>query len=234
MQLFYKQADGRKIESRRVLAAVERGRTVPNWRPHLLGGGLGTTRVGGEEVIQRHSGRHDNVYIQFIHSWVVDQEIVSLFAVWNSFTLSKVYQPFEKYYVYLLEVSGTYLGQSDDRRTDYDHVESKHEKELHVERELDYEPDDHHGRYNQPGHGHRHADPEHDPDQYDHYEHQRGRGEYDEEDAHGDYNQPPDPDMIEDDHPTGEKSKSRDRDRNYDMDRDYHRSERSHPRVYDY
>ncbi|KAI5426336.1 hypothetical protein KIW84_031947 [Lathyrus oleraceus] len=166
----------RKIESRRVLAAVERGRTVPNWRPHLLGGGLGTTRVGGEEVIQRHSGR----------------------------------------------------------RTDYDHVESKHEKELHVERELDYEPDDHHGRYNQPGHGHRHADPEHDPDQYDHYEHQRGRGKYDEEDAHGDYNQPPDPDMIEDNHPTGEKSKSRDRDRNCDMDRDYHRSERSHPREYDY
>jgi len=53
----YKQADGRKIDGRRVLVDVERGRTVPNWRPRRLGGGLGTTRVGGEEVNQRHSGR---------------------------------------------------------------------------------------------------------------------------------------------------------------------------------
>ena len=53
----YKQADGRKIEGRRVLVDVERGRTVPNWRPRRLGGGLGTTRVGGEEVNQRFSGR---------------------------------------------------------------------------------------------------------------------------------------------------------------------------------
>lgn len=53
----YKQADGRKIEGRRVLVDVERGRTVPNWRPRRLGGGLGTTRVGGEEVNQKHSGR---------------------------------------------------------------------------------------------------------------------------------------------------------------------------------
>lgn len=28
---------------------VERGRTVPNWRPRRLGGGLGTTRIGSEE-----------------------------------------------------------------------------------------------------------------------------------------------------------------------------------------
>ena len=53
----YKQADGRKIEGRRVLVDVERGRTVPNWRPRRLGGGLGTTRVGGEEVNRRFSGR---------------------------------------------------------------------------------------------------------------------------------------------------------------------------------
>lgn len=32
---------------------VERGRTVPNWRPRRLGGGLGTTRVSGEEVNQK-------------------------------------------------------------------------------------------------------------------------------------------------------------------------------------
>jgi hypothetical protein len=54
----YKQADGRKIDGRRVLVDVERGRTVPNWRPRRLGGGLGTTRVGGEDVNQRYSGRY--------------------------------------------------------------------------------------------------------------------------------------------------------------------------------
>nr|XP_048334713.1 U1 small nuclear ribonucleoprotein 70 kDa isoform X2 [Ziziphus jujuba var. spinosa] len=53
MKAAYKQADGKKIEGRRVLVDVERGRTVPNWRPRRLGGGLGTTRVGGEEVNQR-------------------------------------------------------------------------------------------------------------------------------------------------------------------------------------
>ncbi|KAF5798658.1 putative U1 small nuclear ribonucleoprotein of 70kDa [Helianthus annuus] len=57
MKAAYKQADGRKIDNRRVLVDVERGRTVPNWRPRRLGGGLGTTRVGGEEVNQRVSGR---------------------------------------------------------------------------------------------------------------------------------------------------------------------------------
>ncbi|OIW09760.1 hypothetical protein TanjilG_18675 [Lupinus angustifolius] len=57
MKAAYKQADGRKIEGRRVLVCVEHGRTVPNWRPRRLGGGLGTTRVGGEEVNQWHFGR---------------------------------------------------------------------------------------------------------------------------------------------------------------------------------
>ncbi|XP_017218359.1 U1 small nuclear ribonucleoprotein 70 kDa isoform X2 [Daucus carota subsp. sativus] len=60
MKAAYKQADGRKLDNRRVLVDVERGRTVPNWRPRRLGGGLGTTRVGGEEVNQRHSGREQN------------------------------------------------------------------------------------------------------------------------------------------------------------------------------
>lgn len=46
----YKQADGRKIDSRRVLVDVERGRTVPNWRPRRLGGGLGSSRMAGEEA----------------------------------------------------------------------------------------------------------------------------------------------------------------------------------------
>ncbi|XP_074309082.1 U1 small nuclear ribonucleoprotein 70 kDa [Silene latifolia] len=57
MKAAYKQADGRKIDGRRVLVDVERGRTVPNWRPRRLGGGLGTTRVGGEELTQRSATR---------------------------------------------------------------------------------------------------------------------------------------------------------------------------------
>ncbi|GBG78818.1 hypothetical protein CBR_g28042 [Chara braunii] len=57
MKTAYKQADGRKIDNRRVLVDVERGRTVANWRPRRLGGGLGSTRVGGDEVNQRHTGR---------------------------------------------------------------------------------------------------------------------------------------------------------------------------------
>ncbi|CAN7078477.1 unnamed protein product [Brassica oleracea var. botrytis] len=46
----YKQGDGKKIDGRRVPVDVERGRTVPNWRPRRLGGGLGTTRVPGEKI----------------------------------------------------------------------------------------------------------------------------------------------------------------------------------------
>ena len=33
----YKHADGRKIDGRRVLVDVERGRTVKGWRPRRLG-----------------------------------------------------------------------------------------------------------------------------------------------------------------------------------------------------
>ncbi|CAI0420014.1 unnamed protein product [Linum tenue] len=55
MKAAYKQADGRKIDGRRVLVDVERGRTVPNWRPRRLGGGLGTSRVGSEEVATREA-----------------------------------------------------------------------------------------------------------------------------------------------------------------------------------
>ena len=36
MKQAYKMADGRKIEDKRVLVDVERGRTVPNWRAWLV------------------------------------------------------------------------------------------------------------------------------------------------------------------------------------------------------
>ncbi|KAK3264801.1 hypothetical protein CYMTET_26479 [Cymbomonas tetramitiformis] len=51
MKNAYKMGDGRKIDGRRVLVDVERGRTVPNWRPRRLGGGLGTTRVNTKAVV---------------------------------------------------------------------------------------------------------------------------------------------------------------------------------------
>jgi hypothetical protein len=54
----YKQADGRKVDNRRVLVDVERGRTVPNWRPRRLGGGLGSSRIGGENAEQKLSTRY--------------------------------------------------------------------------------------------------------------------------------------------------------------------------------
>ena len=43
----YKRADGRKVDGRRLLVDVERGRTVAKWRPRRLGGGLGATRRAG-------------------------------------------------------------------------------------------------------------------------------------------------------------------------------------------
>lgn len=61
----YKQADGRKIDNRRVLVDVERGRTVPNWRPRRLGGGLGSSRIAIEEA-----PRYLSSYIYFY--WLID------------------------------------------------------------------------------------------------------------------------------------------------------------------
>lgn len=41
----YKRADGRKVDDRRIQVDVERGRTVKNWRPTRLGGGLGGRKM---------------------------------------------------------------------------------------------------------------------------------------------------------------------------------------------
>ncbi|KAJ1559782.1 hypothetical protein HK405_009382, partial [Cladochytrium tenue] len=53
----YRDADGIKLDGRRIIVDVERGRTVKDWRPRRLSGGLGRTRIGGSEENQRHSGR---------------------------------------------------------------------------------------------------------------------------------------------------------------------------------
>ncbi|KAL6642850.1 hypothetical protein ACP70R_021031 [Stipagrostis hirtigluma subsp. patula] len=57
MKNTYKQADGRKVDNKRVLVDVERGRTVPNWRPRRLGGGLGSSRIGGKGADRKHADR---------------------------------------------------------------------------------------------------------------------------------------------------------------------------------
>eukprot|EP00752_Nemacystus_decipiens_P014385 g12795.t1 len=44
MRIAYKRGDGRKIDGRRVIVDVERGRTVRNWLPRRFGGGLGDSR----------------------------------------------------------------------------------------------------------------------------------------------------------------------------------------------
>ena len=40
----YRKADGMKLEGRTILVDVERGRTVPNFKPRRLGGGIGDPR----------------------------------------------------------------------------------------------------------------------------------------------------------------------------------------------
>merc|ERR1719385_25667 len=63
MHAAYKSADGNKIDGRRVLVDVERGRTVKGWRPRRLGGGFGNTRAvqnedeSGQITRERERGR---------------------------------------------------------------------------------------------------------------------------------------------------------------------------------
>lgn len=45
MKKAYKRGDGMRVDGRRVLIDVERGRTVKGWRPRRLGGGLGSSRA---------------------------------------------------------------------------------------------------------------------------------------------------------------------------------------------
>lgn len=40
-QAAYKRADGKKIDGRRVVVDIERGRTIKGWKPRRLGGGKG-------------------------------------------------------------------------------------------------------------------------------------------------------------------------------------------------
>jgi RNA recognition motif-containing protein len=52
MEKAVKRADGSKIDGVRVVVDVERGRTVKGWKPRQFGGGLGSTRRGGKDVVR--------------------------------------------------------------------------------------------------------------------------------------------------------------------------------------
>jgi U1 small nuclear ribonucleoprotein len=53
----YDDADGMKLEGRKIVVDLERGRTMPDWRPRRLGGGIGNTRKGSAGENRVDSGR---------------------------------------------------------------------------------------------------------------------------------------------------------------------------------
>ena len=59
MKRAYRAADGMRLEGRAIVVDVERGHTVPNWLPRRLGGGLGGTRLGGNDKNIFMAGRFD-------------------------------------------------------------------------------------------------------------------------------------------------------------------------------
>ena len=52
-----------KIDNKRVVVDIERGRVIKTWRPRRFGGGLGKTRLGGKDVNVTNSGRF-NLFIK--------------------------------------------------------------------------------------------------------------------------------------------------------------------------
>ncbi|KAG6519041.1 hypothetical protein ZIOFF_022530 [Zingiber officinale] len=109
MKTAYKQADGKKLDNRRVLVDVERGRTVPNWRPRRLGGGLGTTRTGGEEFTQKHSVRPlISLHILYKHSRV------ALVKYW----VAQLVEPLKLSPTYVFELQGQSRSEEPRARDD--------------------------------------------------------------------------------------------------------------------
>ncbi|KAI8085122.1 uncharacterized protein BX664DRAFT_300853 [Halteromyces radiatus] len=60
MKAAYKDADGMKLFGRRIQVDVERGRTVKNWKPRRLGGGLGNTRAEKKPDSESSSSSHQH------------------------------------------------------------------------------------------------------------------------------------------------------------------------------
>lgn len=75
MKEAYKEADGRKIEGKRVMVDVERGRTVPGWNPSRLGGGKGRSTVkGGGGGVKLPKDQVRRFKAQLVHKVVEDME----------------------------------------------------------------------------------------------------------------------------------------------------------------
>jgi len=49
MQVAYRDADAKRIDGRKIVVDVERGRTVTGWKPRRFAGGLGASRLGGAD-----------------------------------------------------------------------------------------------------------------------------------------------------------------------------------------
>lgn len=59
MHAAYKRADGKKIDGKRVVVDIERGRTIKGWKPRRLGGGKGGRKSHFVENIDRDDDRRD-------------------------------------------------------------------------------------------------------------------------------------------------------------------------------
>merc|ERR1740116_406588 len=58
----FKYADGKSIKGKRILVDVERGRTVPGWKPRKLGGGMGSSREDSNNRRSRERERSSDRY----------------------------------------------------------------------------------------------------------------------------------------------------------------------------
>lgn len=72
----YKATDGRKIEGKRVTVDVERGRSVPSWKPRWLGGGKG----GDGRVARLPKNPTKQVVAKLVEKAVAGDEYVELAA----------------------------------------------------------------------------------------------------------------------------------------------------------
>lgn len=60
MHAAYKRADGKKIDGRRVVVDIERGRTIKGWKPRRLGGGKGGRKSHFVEPLECRDDGYDD------------------------------------------------------------------------------------------------------------------------------------------------------------------------------
>ncbi|KAG6397333.1 hypothetical protein SASPL_143499 [Salvia splendens] len=237
MKAAYKQADGKKIDNRRVLVDVERGRTVPYWRPRRLGGGLGSTRTGAEDANQRPPGREQ------VQSGGISRSEEPRGERERNREKSRE-RPRERDRERSRELSRESKdyeigedqdrGRSRDREYEYEHSDSKHER---GERERNYgvvDAEDSRGWPDHPEHGRGRPETDHDRGHYDYYGNQ-GRGQYDNPEKPGDYDRYREYDRDKDHYDQmDDDGYAYDRAASEPQDREYRRSDRSLSREYEY